>query len=70
MGHPGNLRNEFYCRGWGLMICSPTLGHDVHVSDKEPFNFAARYIAHDGELTDESANHLYRDFTKRNSPYP
>jgi hypothetical protein len=61
-GHPDNVRNEFYCRSWGLMICSATLGHDVRVSADEPFQFSARFVAHDGELTDKAANELYREF--------
>ena len=67
--HPGNIRNEFYCRGWGLMICSATLGHDVHVSDSKPFRFAARYVAHDGELADDEAGKLYSEFAKRSLPF-
>jgi len=61
-GHPDNIRNEFYCRPWGLMICSATLGHDVHVDDDQPFQFAARFVAHDGELKHEDANNLYDEF--------
>jgi hypothetical protein len=60
--HPNNVRNEFYCRGWGLMICSATLGHDVRVSHKEPFDFSARFVAHDGELTRATADDLYQQF--------
>ncbi len=60
--HPGNVRNEFYCRGWGLIICSATLGHDVRVTHDKPFHFAARFVAHDGELTHEAADELYQQF--------
>jgi hypothetical protein len=60
--HPDNVRNEFYCRPWGLMICSATLGHDVRVSDDEPFEFSARFVAHDGDLTDKVADDLYQEF--------
>jgi len=68
-GHPDNVRNEFYCRSWGLMICSATLGHDVHVSKEEPFRFAARYVAHDDELSDKTANKLYEEFAQRDMPF-
>ena len=64
-GHPGNVRNEFYCRGWGLMICSATLGHDIRVSHDQPFHFAARFVAHDGELTHAAADDLYQQFGAR-----
>ena len=67
-GHPGNVRNEFYCRGWGLMISSATLGHDVRVTHDQPFHFAARYVAHDGELTPASADELHRQFAARTYP--
>ncbi len=60
--HPGNVRNEFYCRGWGLIICSATLGHEVRVTHDKPFHFAARFVAHDGELTHEAADELYQQF--------
>jgi hypothetical protein len=63
--HPSNVRNEFYCRGWGLMICSATLGHDVRVTRDDPFQFAARFVAHDNDLTHESATELHEQFAKR-----
>lgn len=63
-GHPQNVRNEFYCRSWGLMICSATLGHDVHVNRNAPFKFAARYVAHDGELSDAAATQLSDEFAE------
>ena len=37
ISHPGNLRSEFYCRGWGLMVCSAALGHDA-VGGREQLN--------------------------------
>lgn len=64
-GHPDNVRNEFYCRRWGLMICSATLGHDEHVSHDKPFRFAARFVAHDGELSHHDANELYEQFAAK-----
>jgi len=69
ISHPANLRNEFYCRGWGLMICSATLGQDVHVSNKTPFRFATRYVAHDGELSIEETNKLHHEFAQRKLPF-
>jgi len=62
ISHPDNIRNEFYCRGWGLMICSATLGHDVQVAPRSPFNFAVRFVAHDGELTHTAAGNLHEQF--------
>lgn len=60
--HPDNSRNEFYSRGWGLMILSPTLGHDVRVTKDKPLQFAARYVAHDGALTWKAAEELSQEF--------
>ena len=68
ISHPQNLRNEFYCRSWGLMICSATLGHDVRVTAEQPFRFAARYVAHDGPLGADAANRLYAAFSERQFP--
>ena len=68
ISHPNNVRNEFYCRGWGLMICSATLGHEVEVRDDQPFFHAARYVAHDGELSTRAANRLYDEFAGRTHP--
>lgn len=68
ISHPQNVRNEFYSRGWGLMICSPALGHDVAVSKQDPFRFAARFVAHDGELTHNAAEALYADFSQHDFP--
>lgn len=60
--HPNNNRNEFYSRGWGLMILSPTLGHDVRVTKDKPLQFAARFVAHDGALAGETAEELSDEF--------
>lgn len=68
MGHPKNVRNDFYVRHWGLMIVSPTLGHDVQITPTAPLQFAARYAAHDGQLSDEQAGELYEDFSRRELP--
>lgn len=65
MGHPENVRNEYYMQHWGLMEVSPALGHDVEFSADRPFRFAARYVAHDGELSAAGANALYAEFAGR-----
>jgi hypothetical protein len=68
ISHPKNLRNEFYCRGWGLMICSAARGHDVRVTRKSPFQYATRFVAHDGEIANEAVEDLYREFSARKFP--
>ena len=50
------------------MICSATLGHDVHVSHDDPFRFAARFVAHDGELSHKTASALYEQFAELEQP--
>ncbi|MFW6039337.1 MAG: DUF6807 family protein [bacterium] len=52
IAHPDNQRNQWYYREFGLMEVSPALSEDVRVTAAEPLNFAVRYVAHDGELTD------------------
>jgi hypothetical protein len=65
MGHPGNVRNQYYMRGWGLMEVSPALGVDVTFSQELPFRFAARFVAHDGELQAETAGALLNEFGRK-----
>ncbi len=65
MGHPKNLRNEYYMQDWGLMEVSPALGHDVEFSAAKPFHFAARYVAHDGEISPAAADRLLRQFGEK-----
>lgn len=62
MGHPKNLRNQYYVREFGLMEVSAMLGEDVAVTKEEPFRFAARYLAHDGALDAEGTEEAWRDF--------
>ncbi len=66
MGHPSNVRNQYYVKDFGLMEVSPALGEDVTFSKNEPFRFATRYVAHDGELAGRDANLLYAEFSKAN----
>lgn len=68
MGHPANIRNQFYYREWGLMEVSPCLNADVPFSAAEPFQFAARHVAHDGHLTARDANELFDEFAAREFP--
>lgn len=68
MGHPKNLRNEYYVRPWGLMEVSAILSKDVPFSKSKPFEFAARYVAHDGEMTAGSANQLYAEVEETEFP--
>lgn len=65
MGHPANVRNEYYVRDWGLLEVSATLGNEVSFSKDKPFFFAARYVAHDGEISDKSANMLFTEFGQK-----
>jgi hypothetical protein len=63
MASPGNVRNEWYVREFGLMEVSPTLGHDVRVTAEQPLVFATRFIAHDGPLSPAQADTLFDEFT-------
>ena len=65
IGHPKNIRNEYYVRDWGLMEVSPVLGHEHTFSKVEPFRFAARYVAHDGEMAADEAARLTDEFAKK-----
>ncbi len=65
MGHPKNLRNEYYVRSWGLMEVSAMLSTDVPFSSEQPFEFAARYVAHDGEIKPATADQLYSKFAQQ-----
>lgn len=62
MGHPENARNQCYLRDWGLMEVSPVLGEDAEFSADNPFRFAARYAAHDGEIEEGAADALVEEF--------
>jgi len=68
MGHPQNLRNEYYVQPWGLMEVSAMLGTDVSFSKAKPFEFAARYVAHDGVMAPETADQLCVEFAERKFP--
>lgn len=65
MGHPRNPRNEFYVQDWGLMEVSAMLDNDLSFSSAKPFRFAARYVAHDGELSAATADQLYAEFSMK-----
>ena len=65
MGHPGNIRNQYYMRDWGLMEVSPCLNTDVEFSATKPFRFGARYVAHDGEIRPETLEGLLREFGRK-----
>ena len=62
MGHPDNVRNQYYMQEWGLMEVSPCLNAEVEFSADKPFRFAARYVAHDGEIRPKTLDGLLRDF--------
>ncbi|MGB0581197.1 MAG: DUF6807 family protein [Limisphaerales bacterium] len=64
MGHPENIRNQYYMRDWGLMEVSPCLNTEVEINAASPFRFAARYVAHDGKIAPETNENLLRDFGK------
>jgi hypothetical protein len=63
IAHPANPRNQFYVREYGVMMLSPTLGHDVRLEHGASLRFAARFVAHDGPLDAGSADRLHADFT-------
>ncbi len=69
MGHPKNLRNQYYLRDWGLMEVSAMLGEDVEISENSPFRFAARYVAHDGEIPPETAESIWEEFGTHDFPF-
>lgn len=51
MSHPANPRNEWYLREFGLMIVSAAQSEPVRITTEFPFQYAARFLAHDGELS-------------------
>lgn len=65
MGHPRNPLNEYCVQDWGLMEVSAMLDNDFSFTNAMPFRFAARYVAHDGELAAETADQLYAEFSKK-----
>ena len=69
MGHPQNVRNEYYVREFGLMEVSPTLGHDVSLTRDSPLRFATRYLAHDGPLDPKRAEAALDDFSGTEFPF-
>jgi len=62
MAHPGNLRNQFYTRDSGIFIFSPALGDDMPVTRERAFQYACRYVAHDGQAVVGDLEELYREF--------
>jgi hypothetical protein len=65
MGHPDNVRNQYYVQHWGLMEVSATLGAEVAFSKDKPFYFGARYVAHDGEMAPDVADKLLVDLARQ-----
>jgi len=63
MGHANNLRNQFFLRKYGMMEVSAMLDTDVRLTDEAPLVFAARFVAHDGRITDVTADRLYQEFS-------
>jgi len=41
---------------------------DVRLTDDAPFVFAARFVAHDGPMSDAAADRLYEEFSERQLP--
>lgn len=68
MGHPANLRNQYYMRDWGLMEVSPVLNTELEFSAAKPFRFAARYVAHDGESQPETIEESLKAFGRKTGP--
>lgn len=63
MGHAENPRNQFFLRKYGMMEVSAMLDTDVRLTTETPLVFAARFVAHDGPMTNAAANRLYEDFS-------
>jgi len=64
MGHPANLRNQFYVREYGLMTVSAMLTQDVELREAQSWPFAVRFVAHDGPLDRRVAEGWYTDFAR------
>lgn len=62
MSHPSNPCNEWYVRDFGLMIVSAAQSAPVRITAERPFEFAARFVAHDEALSPPVADALYREF--------
>jgi hypothetical protein len=44
------------------MIVSAAQTEAVQITPEQPFEFAARFVAHDGPLSTEEADHLHASF--------
>lgn len=62
MSHPGNVRNEWYVREFGLMIDSAAQTAAVRITTETPFEFGARFVAHDGPLSPATADRPSDEF--------
>jgi hypothetical protein len=62
ISHPGNVRNEWYVREFGLMIVSPAQTTPVRITTEQPLEFAARFVAHDGPLSNGDLDTLHANF--------
>lgn len=62
MSHPANVRNAWGVREFGLMIISGAQQEPVRITAEKPFEFAARFAAHDGQLPPEVADRLHAQF--------
>lgn len=62
MSHPANVRNEWYVREFGLLIVSAAQSAAVRITAESPFEFGARFVAHDGPLASETADQIHADF--------
>ena len=64
MSHPANPKNEWYAREFGLMIVSAAQTVPLRFTAEKPFEFAARYVAHDGPLSSSVADDLHAAFAQ------
>jgi hypothetical protein len=60
--HPANVRNDWYVREFGLTIVSAAQTAAVRITTETPFEFGARFVAHDGPLSPETAEQLHAEF--------
>jgi len=62
ISHPANPKNEWYAREFGLIIISAAQTVPLRITHEKPFEFAARYAAHDGPLVPQAADELHAAF--------
>src|SRR5690606_4670068 len=62
IAHPQNLRNDWYVTPFGLMQVSAMLHDPVSLEAGQPFHFATRVLAHDGQIDGATADEWADEF--------